>query len=275
MKRAYAALASAAILLALLPSAVSADRVSKGSDHYVFAGCDAPIDGGFVSTFFELSTGGEFRFVGLNVWLDPDLPFESDPTVWGSTDAFDLADDGTTIDVQASFPTFDIDGNPEGDADLTFTLARTGDVRLIVPDAGKTNYNSRTSGMEEGLEGSGTLMWDGSEIPLPACSGVVGDVDFFSTNPRAFVSTNAGVQVECTWEAESSQAGLFAIDDGFGFFADAFLSSGDLDLFPTRGELGCGRPRRDGRRHRAPGRTDGRSRTRPLRLRHSPRSARP
>ena len=85
MKRAYAALVSAAILLALLPSTVSADRVSKGSDHYVFAGCDAPIDGGFVSTFFELSTGGEFRFVGLNVWLDPDLPFESDPTVWGST----------------------------------------------------------------------------------------------------------------------------------------------------------------------------------------------
>ena len=60
MKRVYAALRRGDPAW-LLPSAVSADRVSKGSDHYVFAGCDAPIDGGFVSTFFELSTGGEFH----------------------------------------------------------------------------------------------------------------------------------------------------------------------------------------------------------------------
>ena len=135
------------------------------------------------------------------------MPFESDPTVWGSTDAFDLADDGTTIDVHASFPTFDIDGNPEGDADLTFTLARTGDVRLIVPDTGKTNYNSKTSGMEEGLEGSGTLMWDGSEIAVARVLRRCWRRGFLlvPTLGRS-VSTNTGVQVDCIWEAESSQA---------------------------------------------------------------------
>ena len=102
----------------------------------------------------------------------------------------DLTDDGTTLDVHASFPTFDIDGNPEGDADLTITVARTGEVRLIVPDPGKTNYKNETSGIEKLLEGSGTLAWDGSEIALPACSGVDGDVTFFYTSPRAFVSSN-------------------------------------------------------------------------------------
>ena len=148
----------------------------------------------------------------------------------GRLESFDLTDDGTTLDVHASFPTFDIDGNPEGDADLTITVARTGEVRLIVPDSGKTNYKNETSGMEKLLEGSGTLAWDGSEIALPACSGVDGDVTFFYTSPRAFVSSNTGVQIECIWEGKSSRAALFAVDDGFGFFADAFLLTGDLDL---------------------------------------------
>jgi hypothetical protein len=74
---------------------------------------------------------------------------------------------------------------------------------------------------------------------LPACSGVVGDVSFFSTNPRAFVSANSGVQIECTWETESSEAILFAIDDGFGMFADAFLLTGDLVLSSTGESAGA------------------------------------
>ena len=230
MKRVYAALASAAILLALLPSAVSADRVSKGSDHYVAGGCDAPFDGGFVSAFFEYGSAG-YQFLGLNVWLDPDDPFESDATASGYSETLDVSDDGTTIDVHASFPMFDIDGNPEGDAEVTISVARTGEIRLIGPDTGKTNYNSKTSGMEEDIEGSGTATWDGSEIALPDCGGVVGDVDFFSTNPRGFVSANTGVQVDCFWETESATAALFAVQDGFGSFVDAFLSTGDLQLF--------------------------------------------
>ena len=210
MKRVYAALASAAILVVLLPSAVSADRVSKGHDHYVFAGCDAPIDGGFVSAFLESSTAGEFSFMGLSIWLDPDVPFETDPTISGSTETVDLTDDGTTIEAHASFQTFDIDGNPAGDADLTITVARTGDIRPILPEPGKTNVNDKTCGVEELLEGSGTLTWDGSEYRLAECGGVVGDVDFFTTNPRAFVSANTGVSIDCEWETDTV-VGAFVI----------------------------------------------------------------
>lgn len=231
MKRLCAALASGLLLLGLLPSTVSADRVSKGTDHYVFAGCDAPFDGGFASAFLEVSTEGEFQILGVNIWLDPAVPFETDPTASGSADVFDLVDDGTTIEAQGTFPTFDIDGNPAGDAELTITAARTGDTNIIGPDPGKTNVNSRTTGIEEFLAGSGTLTWDGSEIPLTECGGVVADVTFFQTNPRAFVSDNSGVQINCTWESETALAGFVATADGFGFFADAVLFTPELELF--------------------------------------------
>src|SRR6185436_12508728 len=41
VKRAFAALATAAILVVLVPGAVSAERVEKSHDHFIFAGCDA------------------------------------------------------------------------------------------------------------------------------------------------------------------------------------------------------------------------------------------
>ena len=108
----------------LQAAAVSADRVSKFTDHYVFFGCDAQIDGGFLSTFIEHSTEGQFSFASLNVWLDPAVPFEEEPTIFGSTDAFDLNDDGTTIEAHAVIPTVDLEGNPQGDAELTITVTR-------------------------------------------------------------------------------------------------------------------------------------------------------
>ena len=231
MKRVSAALATAAVLLALIPSAVQAGRVDRVHDHYAFFGCDAPIDGGFISAFIEHSTAGDFTFATVNVWLDPDLPFESDPTASGSVDAFDLTDDGTTIEANAVIPLTDIDGNPEGDAELTISVERTGETHLILPESGKTNNNDKTSGVEEGLEGSGSLTWDDSEFSLPECSGVVGDVDFFRTNPHAFVTANSGVSIDCTWDADPVFAGFFGTDDGFGYFADAFLQSDEVSLF--------------------------------------------
>ncbi len=230
MKRAFAALATAAILVVLVPGAVSAERVEKSHDQFIFAGCDAPIEGGSVSGFLEHTTAGEFTNMGASVWLDPDTPF-GDATASGATDAVDLTDDGTTIEAHASFPTFDIDGNPAGDADLTITVARTGDIRAILPEPGKTNVNDKTTGFEEQLQGSGTLTWDGSEYALPECSGVVGDIDFFRTNPRAFVFANSGVGINCEWHSDSVDTFLSVTDDEFGYFADLFRDTAAGPVF--------------------------------------------
>ena len=231
MKRRYAALASGLMLVALLPSVVSADRPDKFEDHFVAASCDATIDGGFVSVSVESSTEGDFRFMGASIWLDPANPFESDPTAGGGTDTVDLTDDGTTIEAHASFPTFDVDGNPAGDADLTITVARTGETSPILPEPGKTNVNDKTSGVEERLEGSGMLTWDGSDIALTECSGQVVDINVFRTSPRGFVSANAGVTISCEWETATGAAFLGATDDGFGYFADVFLETSAGQVF--------------------------------------------
>ena len=234
MKRVYAAVATAVILVGLIPGAVSAGRVEKSSDHSVFASCDAPIEGGFISGSLEFGTGdqGDFGFMSANVWLDPDDPFESDPTASGSSEAIDLGDDGSTIEAHASFPMFDIDGNPMGDADLTITLARTGEISPILPEPGKTNVNDKTSGVEEVVEGSGTLIWDGSEYALPECSGVVVDQDVFRTNPRAFVLANSGVNISCEWGIDTTVVAAFSFgQDAFGSFGDAFLQTAGGPLF--------------------------------------------
>ena len=64
MKRVYAALATAAILVALIPATAAAGRVTKSTEQYVFVGCDAPIDGGFASVFLDHNTEAEFEFPG-------------------------------------------------------------------------------------------------------------------------------------------------------------------------------------------------------------------
>jgi len=231
VKRVYAAIATAAILVGLIPGAVSAGRVEKFSDHFLFASCDLPIDAGLISGFVEVSTGSDFSSVGLDVWLDPDIPFENDPTIHGSTDTIDLTDDGATIEAHGSFPTFDIDGNPEGDAELTITVARTGEIHPFLPEPGKMNVNDKTSGFEERLEGSATLTWDGAEYALPECEGSVGDIDFFLTRPRAFVSANSGVTIHCLWETETAVAEFDATEDERGYFAGAFLETPVGPLF--------------------------------------------
>ena len=219
------------ILVALLPSAVSADRVSKGHDHYVFAGCDAPIDEGFISAFLESSTAGEFSFMGLSIWLDPDIPFETDSTFSGSTETVDLTDDGTTIEAHGSFQTFDIDGNPAGDADLTITVARTGDIRPILPEPGKTNFNDKTSGVEELLEGSATLTWDGSEIRPGMRRCRRRRRLLHDQSSSGFVSANTGVSIRCEWVTDTVVAAFGITDDRFGYFGDAFLQTPEATLF--------------------------------------------
>ena len=94
MKRLYAALASALILAGLLPMAVSADRVSKGADHYVDTDAATDADGllvtagptepvAFAREVFRLL--GVYEGAVLDAWYR--LFHDSDPEAYAVLEA--------------------------------------------------------------------------------------------------------------------------------------------------------------------------------------------
>ena len=155
MKRAFAALACAAVLVAMLPAAMTAAPVLKLTDHFVEAFCESPFDGGYASAGLTTSTsGGDGGFA--DVWLDPAVPFEEPPTMSGSASTVDSTESPGEIVLTATFPVFDVDGVELGDATLSATMVPVGDPEIIGPDPIKTNHHSTTHGTSQGLEGSMT-----------------------------------------------------------------------------------------------------------------------
>jgi hypothetical protein len=80
---------------------------------------------------------------------------------------------------------------------------------------------------------SGTLVLPDVTLDLATggCFSEIGDVDVFETQPNTFVLGNQGILLDCFWETADGVAGLFAVDDNFGPFADAFLIAPDHEIF--------------------------------------------
>ena len=233
MKRAFAALASAAVLIALLPATMSAAKPTKYTDHAVEAFCEGPVDGG--SVLASLVTSTQFGDgAGADVWLDPAIPFEEPPSMTGSTTAVERTEGPTDVLLEATFPVFDPDGVALGEAVLIATMTPVGDPEIIEPTPGKSNHHSRTHGTSQPLEGTASLSLPGLDLSLPACFGGVTDVDWFDTNPHSFVSSSKGVNVDCFWDSgDGTSASFFAFKDQFTSSWYASLTSPDVELFPT------------------------------------------
>ena len=230
MKRVWLAVALAAIVAALFPAAVSADPVVKFDNHHVGAFCEEPIDGGFVS--MGLSSDTEFGdSASAEVWLDDAIPFE-DPATWSGFGDSVNAGEGDPVVLSATLDFVDAEGEPAGTGTLDVTLTRVGDpVTFEGEDFG--NVTSHTVAVVQFLEGSGTLtLPDGTEITL-SCGGEIVDESVFETSPHAFTANNEGVVIDCFWETEDGVATFFAVDDSFGFFADANLFTADLEIFQS------------------------------------------
>lgn len=240
MKRLFAIISCAAVLLALVPATASAARPTRYSDHSVSAFCEGPVEGGVaaVDTFTSTAFGDGAE---ADIWLDPAVAFEDPPSISGSGATVDRVETATSIVLTTTFTAFDSDGDSLGDAVLTMTLAAAGDPEAFGPDAGKSNHHSTTHGISQPLEGSATLSLPGLDAEFPDCSGSVDDIDVFETNPHSSVFSNQGVVVDCFWMIdEDSFATFFAIDDDFGLSADASLTTPDVDLHvngPITGSL--------------------------------------
>ena len=227
MKRVLTAVTSAMLVLAL-PGAVAADRVTKFDDHHVGFFCEGPFDGGFAVANIDSSVAfGDFA--GAEIWLDPAVPFEDAATLAGQTETAEVVEGPTQVELSTTFLVFDADGVGQ-EAVLEGVMTPLGDPQPI-EQPGFGNHHSKTEGTVQFFEGTGTLTLPDRTIELAECFGEVSTVSVFETNPRSFVSSNSGVTIDCFWETDDAVAALFVTEDDFGFFADAFLSTGDLELF--------------------------------------------
>ncbi len=229
MKRILAGISVATMLVALLPATVSADRLTKYHDHHVGIFCETAIDGGFAS--IDLETSSQFGdFGGVSVWLAPADRELDPPSVSGSTDGVEVTESPTEISARATLDVVDTGGSPLGSARVVAIMTRVGDPEPI-SQLQNGNHHSATQGTVQNIEGSATLHLPGLDVELSDCFGDVTDISVFEANPRAFVSDTQGVTVSCFWETDESAASLFAIQDQFGFSADAFLSTANRELF--------------------------------------------
>jgi hypothetical protein len=230
MRRALIAATSAMLLLAVLPGAAAAGRVIRFDDHHVGFFCDAAFDGGFVVVGIDSSSAfGDSA--SAEIWLDPAIPFDEPATMAGATDSVDIVEGATDIQLSATILVTDAEGS-EQVATLVGTMTPSGDPQPVgQPSNG--NHHSATTGTFQPYEGSGTLTLPDLEIELPQCFGDVTDTNVFENNPRSFVSSNEGVTINCFWETPDMAAGFFAIQDFFGLFADASLTTADSEIFGT------------------------------------------
>jgi hypothetical protein len=229
MKRSLTAVTCATLLLGLLPGVVAADRVTKYQDHHVGFVCETEIDGGFAAAHVDTSTTfGDFA--GADIWFDPAIPFEDPSSLTGGTETVVVSEGLSQVDLSATFPIVDANGVGQGDATLVGTMTPVGDPEIIGP-TGKTNHHSATAGTSQSYEGTATLTLSDRVLELSGCFGDVTSISVFEANPRSFVSSNHGVSMSCFWDTGDVVAAFSATNDGFGFFADAFLSKAELELF--------------------------------------------
>ena len=117
IRRGAGALFGAALLAALLPGAVAADRVTRFDDHSVNAACEGPIDGG--QAFAYANTSSRFESgASIDVFLDPAIPFEEPATYTGVTGAVDVVE-GSTLTITADMAITGADGGDLGTGTVT------------------------------------------------------------------------------------------------------------------------------------------------------------
>jgi hypothetical protein len=222
-------------LLAVLPGTVSAARSTRYHDHHVGFFCETAIDGGYaVASIDSSSAFGDFA--AANVWLDPAVPFESDPSINGSTDTVSVTTGTTETALSATFDVFDSVGNPLGTAVVQGTMTPVGDPQPI-NETNHGKFHSRTTGTTQQFEAAATLTLPGQTIEFAGCTGDVTDVTVQESDP-AFVEKNAGVSIDCHWRTPDVAADFFVVQDRFGFTSFTSLTTADQTLFDTGASTG-------------------------------------
>lgn len=231
MRPRLAAVLSALLVAALLPSTATAEAAVRFEEHHIGFLCEQSIDNGFVAAHVDVSDFGNFG--GAEVWLGDAVPFEDPPTLSGGSENVTVTALAEGFELSATFSVVDGDGNDLGTGSIQATLTPSGDPEIFSSQR-DGNRQIFVEGTFQPMDVSGTMTVPTiGELGLEDCNGDETFVRVLETFPHTFVNSNAGVVVSCNWGTEDSFAGLFAIVDEFGPFADAFLVTQDQELAGT------------------------------------------
>ena len=232
MKRLLALLASL-MLVAALPAATSAGRVTRFTDHNVSIFCDgmaATSGGGFA--FFSANTSDQF---GPDAFVD----FWSAGAPSGQPSLFRDFEQPVVVTwngsvLAGSIPLLDSNGDPAGSATFSATLVASGDPFPFDDRFRDGNHWHQFTGVSQPLDPSGTLTVGSSTFSLDACFGDETTVSVFETNPRSFVGRFADRNVDCQLTNASGDTGFLFMSLTEG---DVFVDAG---AFPGGGVNGTG-----------------------------------
>ncbi|HEX2141535.1 MAG TPA: hypothetical protein VHK28_04555, partial [Candidatus Limnocylindria bacterium] len=241
MRRILVLAAVAALLVAALPSAVSAQPPTRFSEQRLNLSCEANSpELGYVT--LGLGVSQDFTGAGLAYWAPGSVPFESDPVLVSDESEVIGSVESTQLDVTLQMYAFDPEvlyGEPAGEAVATLTLTPDGDPESFTLQSDNTNARFRSEEVHQPLAVGGSVsLPDGTTFDLSECMAVRSEITVFATNPNAFVSRYAATTVSCEWFEELSSISLWAVADSGGsmtqlFVADSsgfYFASGTLEL---------------------------------------------
>lgn len=223
----------AALIVSILPGAVSAAPSTRIQEHAVSVSCEADTADGYVSMFAVISS--EFGAFGdLAFWDSSAEPFMDPPTI--VTASTDVTGDATGI--LASFDLVEFDptqeppfGDPAGFAILDAALSPDGDAFEISDRFRNGNRWEKVTGTVQPLLADGSLTLPGADLDdLSGCFAVEVDLTYFSTNPSAYNDRFREFVVSCGWETDDGFVSLFVMRDAFSAFGDVFISSQTSDI---------------------------------------------
>ena len=227
MRRTAAACITSIVLLASLAGPTLAAKSEHLRGHFVGVVCDGASGGTAADASFETSDAfGQDGFLAIWDGIDPDT---DDPNAFAEGGDVTAVEGEGTLGGSVTFQVTNEGGDDLGTATLTVSLVAVGE-----PELGSRDKNGnalvRVRQVDQAYEGTGTLAFDGSEIPL-TCEGDVADFSGFQNSPDSIVFENAGLQTECELEVDGNDIGAFTINDRFGFFASTAIEGEGIEAF--------------------------------------------
>lgn len=204
-----------------MPAVASADQAVRLTEHFVDFNC-------FFAENLVVGASANSRFGSF--------AFVESPALRGATESVTVVEEGGGATMDAEIPLFDGEGNPAGEAVLHAVLTPNGQNEVIDPSRFRegNRWINTLGGLIRAMDVSGSveLPTGPMDLVIGDCFGGIGDIQIFETNPHTFVLDNSGVFIDCHWQtSDGGEAGLFAINDSFGTFADAFLIAPRYEVF--------------------------------------------